>query len=73
MDVALGPVRVQLQVTVTPTGARTSRTDARERAEHQCAAHSAMVERAYNWERRQRAVENNRMRWENITRWRLCP
>jgi len=32
-----------------------------------------MVERAYNWERRQRAVENNRMRWENITRWRLCP
>ncbi len=42
--------------------------DARERAEYQCAAHSAMVERTYNWERRQRAVENNRRRWENITR-----
>jgi hypothetical protein len=64
MNVALGPMRVQLQVTFAPPQTGTSITDARERAERQLAAHSALVEHAYNQERLRRSIENDRLRWE---------
>jgi len=64
MNVALGPMRVQLQVTFAPPRAGTSITEARKSAERRLAAHSAWVEHAYNRERQRRAIENDRLRWE---------
>jgi len=65
MQLALGRVQVQLQVTLAPTPPYTHTTirAARERAERQLAAHSATVERAYRRERSRRAIEADRARW----------
>ncbi len=65
MRMALGRVQVQLQVTLTPTGAPLTIGTAREQAERRLADHSATIERAYRRERSRRAVEDDRTRWEN--------
>jgi len=64
MQLALGRVQVQLQVTLAPTQTYTNIYTARERAERQLAAHSAMVARAYRRQRSRRAVAADRARWE---------
>ncbi len=65
MRMALGRVQVQLQVTLAPTRAPLTIGAARERAERRLADHSTTIERAYRRERARRAVEDDRVRWEN--------